>query len=171
MMAGQGGFYFHFLQPNQYVPGSKPLTEHESEVVINPASRFRDPVETGYPYLRSMGKSLGNAGVWFEDLTAAFADIQQQIYIDKCCHLNSEGNAILAKAIATAIVTRLSNATGSANRVVAFDQVDFGSSLFATSRLRRFAANSPDYRDGSVERIELTRNQEGAEALLPPGTK
>jgi hypothetical protein len=171
IMATQGGFYFHFLQPNQYVPSSKVLTEHEREVAINPASHFREPVEIGYPYLRAMGESLRDAGVWFEDLTAVFADVRQQVYGDKCCHVNEEGNAILARAIATAVATRLSNSTGSVNRAMAFDQVDFGSSLFASSRLRRFAPSSPDYRDGSYERVESARNKQGAETLLPPARR
>jgi hypothetical protein len=171
MMAAQDGFYFHFLQPNQYVVGSKLLTAQESEVAINPASRFREPVEIGYPYLRSIGESLRNAGVWFEDLTAAFADVHQQIYIDKCCHVNKEGNAILAKAIATAVATRLSNPTGSGNRTLAFDRVDFGSSLFASSRLRRFAPNSPDYRDGSYEALEPANHKQGVETPLSPSAK
>jgi len=166
IMAAQGGFYFHFLQPNQYVPGSKLLTEDESEAAINRASRFKGPVEIGYPYLRAMGESLQKAGVWFEDLSATFADVHQQVYIDKCCHVNTEGNAILAKAIAMAIATRLSNPADSANVPLAFDQVDFGSSLFASSRLRRFAPNSPDYRAGSSDTIEPFNNEQGMETRL-----
>lgn len=171
IMAAQGGFYFHFLQPNQYVPGSKVLTEREREDAINPGSHFRKPVEIGYPYLRSMGESLRDAGVWFEDLTAVFADVRQPVYGDKCCHVNKEGNAILGKAIARAVSNRLSNSSGGARRALAFDQVDFGSSLFASSRLQRFAPGSPDYRDGSGERIEPVRNNEGVEGPLLSGAK
>ncbi len=58
IMAAQGGFFFHFLQPNQYVAGSKPLTEHETEVAISPSSPVREPVEIGYPYLRAVGESF-----------------------------------------------------------------------------------------------------------------
>jgi len=171
IMAAQGGFYFHFLQPNQYVTGSKPLTPHESEVAINPGSRFREPVEIGYPYLRAMGESLRSAGVWFEDLTAVFTDVHQQVYIDKCCHVNKDGNAILAKAIATAVATHLSSPTDGASRALAFDQVEFGESLFASSRLRRFAPNSSAYRDGSDDRIEPAKNKEAAETALSQDAK
>jgi hypothetical protein len=171
IMAAQGGFYFHFLQPNQYVVGSKPLTEHESDAAINPASRFREPVEIGYPYLRVMGESLRDAGVWFEDLTAVFKDVHQQVYVDKCCHVNEEGNALLAKTIATAVATRLSNPTPSANRAIAFDQVDIDSSLFANGRLRRFASKSPDYRDGSDDRVGPAKNEQGVETALTPSRK
>ena len=170
IMAAQGGVYFHFLQPNQYVTGSKPLTEHENEVAISPTSPFREPVEIGYPYLRAMGESLRNAGVWFEDLTAVFADVDQEVYVDNCCHINKEGNVILAKAIAAALTSRLSNSTGSAVRSLAFNQVNFGDSLFAGDHLRKFAPNSPDYRDGSYERIGPAKNKEGVGTALSPST-
>ena len=155
LMQTQGGLYFHFLQPNQYVAGSKPLGEQERKVAIHLVSPYRRPVEIGYPYLQAMGASLRGAGIWFEDLTPVFAGMDQELYNDNCCHLNNEGNLILARAIAAAIIAYMSNPAGGGNRPLRFDQVNFDSSLFAARELRRFVSKPSDYSDGSQDKIGL----------------
>jgi hypothetical protein len=159
LMQTQGGLYFHFLQPNQYVAGSKPLGEQERKVAIHPVSPYRRPIEIGYPYLQAMGASLRSAGVWFEDLTPVFAGMDQELYNDNCCHLNNAGNLILARAIAAAIIAHMSNPAGGGNRPLRFDQVNFDRSLFAARELRRFVSNPSDYSDGSQDKIGLAGKQ------------
>lgn len=44
--------YFHFLQPNQYLPESKPIGEDEDATAINPISPFRIPVQECFPKMR-----------------------------------------------------------------------------------------------------------------------
>jgi hypothetical protein len=151
LIAAQGGRYFHFLQPNQYLSGSKPIGEQEKKIAINPASPYRKPVEIGYPYLRAMGASLRRAGVWFEDLTGLFAGESEPIYVDDCCHVNKAGSVLLARAIVTAIAARMS--ADEKAHAVAFDGVDFSDSVFASEELRRFATNPRDYNDGSADAI------------------
>jgi|GEM_PF-550432 len=151
IVAVQGGRYFHFLQPNQYVLGGKPLGEQERKVAINPASPYRRPVEIGYPYLRAMGASLGRAGVWFEDLTGLFADKSQELYIDDCCHMNKEGNNLLARAIVATIAARM--ATDDKTLPVTLERVDFSDTLFAGENLRRLVPDPRDYNDGSGDLI------------------
>jgi len=151
LIVAQGGYYFHFLQPNQYVPGSKPIGEQEKKIAINPTSPYRQPIEIGYPYMRAMGASLRRAGVWFEDLTGLFAGESEQIYVDDCCHVNKAGNILLARAIVASIAARMS--ADEKARAVALDSVDFSDSLFATEELRRFVANPRDYNDGSGDLI------------------
>jgi hypothetical protein len=151
IIAAQGGRYFHFLQPNQYVLGGKPLGEQEQKIAINPSSPYRRPVEIGYPYLRAMGASLRRAGVWFEDLTGLFAGNGEEIYRDDCCHMNKDGNIRLARAIIAAIAARM--ASDDKPRSVALDAVDFSDPLFASPELRRFVPNPRDYNDGAADLI------------------
>ena len=155
IIVARGGRYFQFLQPNQYVADSKPLGDEERRRALHPGSPYRRSVEIGYPYMRAMGASLRRADLWFEDLTGLFAHDGRQLYVDSCCHLNAEGNAILARAIAGAIAARL--AAGDKALPLTPDAVDFGDSLFAAEELRRFTSNPADYNDGSADFIGVQR--------------
>jgi hypothetical protein len=86
---------YHFLQPNQYVKGSKPMGEEERRIAISENQRFRLPVEEGYSYFIAAGEELVRSGVPFRDLTQLFAETEEVVYADDCCHLNQLGNAAL----------------------------------------------------------------------------
>jgi hypothetical protein len=60
---GLGIAYFHFLQPNQYVPGGKPMGEAERRIAFREDSPMRLPIERGYAELRQAGASLAAEGV------------------------------------------------------------------------------------------------------------
>jgi hypothetical protein len=94
--------YFHFLQPNQYLAGSKPIGPDERKFVSD-KSPFARPVRVGYPMLRARAPQLLEAGVAFTDLTQVFADHPEPIYRDDCCHVTDEGDQIIASAIARGI--------------------------------------------------------------------
>jgi hypothetical protein len=94
-----GAKYFHFLQPNQYVAGSKPMNEEERRQALNPESRFAAGAIKGYPFLVKAGHDLQETGVKFTDLTMIFSDRQELLYIDDCCHTNREGTDIVAARI------------------------------------------------------------------------
>ena len=94
--------YLHCLQPNQYDPGSKPLSGKEKKEAIEEESPYRPMVEEGYPLLRDAGNELRAEGVDFHDLSFAFSDVGKTLYVDNCCHYNGDGNAILAEALARA---------------------------------------------------------------------
>ncbi len=126
IMADQGGIYLHALQPSQYVPGSKPLTEIERRTAFSEDSLYKVPVEIGYPYLRVVGQSLGAAGLWFEDLTGIFAQTEQHLYADSCCHLNKAGYDIVARKLAAALEARI--ARTSRNRTVGLGDLDLADS-------------------------------------------
>lgn len=96
--------YFHFLQPNQYVAGSKPLSPEEKKKAYDPESEWKRLVELGYPLLFAEIPRLRASGVRFHDLTQLFKDEKQALYNDSCCHFNLIGNALLAKAIAKPLV-------------------------------------------------------------------
>jgi hypothetical protein len=99
--------YFHFLQPNQYVPGAKPMGQLEKLRVVAQGHAGQKHVMAGYPLLVRDGRELAERGVAFTDLTMVFADYPEQTYSDTCCHLNERGNAILAQKMAAVIAAAL----------------------------------------------------------------
>jgi hypothetical protein len=103
---GLGIAYFHFLQPNQYVPDSKPLGEAERRVAFRDDSPMRKPVAEGYARLREAGAALAAQGVDFHDLSGVFREVQEPIYVDDCCHLNPLGNRLLGASVGRAMAAR-----------------------------------------------------------------
>jgi len=97
-----GAHYYHFLQPNQYVPESKPMTADERATAVK-TTRYAGLVHAGYPMLQRAGRELRAEGVRFVDLTGAFAGHVEPIYIDACCHVSRHGNAIVADLVFDAI--------------------------------------------------------------------
>lgn len=103
LTSANGGTYLHFLQPNQYVKGSKPLHKEELEKAYNEDHPYKRGVVLGYPKLIELGKELRREGVNFYDLTMILTDYEQPLYIDDCCHLSKEGSDIIASVIAERI--------------------------------------------------------------------
>ena len=101
--------YFHFLQPNQYVPGSKIMNEKELEVAFQEDHLYRRGVIRGYPLLIQEGKNLQKQGVNFHDLTMIFANNDNLLYSDNCCHVNVEGYQIIGTAIGKTIIHALNS--------------------------------------------------------------
>lgn len=96
--------YVHALQPNQYLPGSKVLTEEEREEAWHDDFPAIERVPMAYPMLIEQGEALRREhGVNFVDLTQIFADESRTIYNDFCCHVNRHGAEIMARAVAAAI--------------------------------------------------------------------
>lgn len=92
--------YYHVLQPNQYLPGSKPMGEAERAQAFQSDNPYRKAVELGYPRLRKEGAKLREQGVAFFDLTQIFAEEREPIYVDTCCHYNQQGNEKIAAFLA-----------------------------------------------------------------------
>ncbi|MET0551428.1 MAG: hypothetical protein ABW221_00220 [Vicinamibacteria bacterium] len=99
LCAGAGIRYYHFLQPNQYVPNSKPMGEEEKRLAYRMDHPFGAHIVRGYPYLQAEGRALAAAGVSFTDLTPIFAGTTEPLYVDDCCHLNRRGSEMMARAI------------------------------------------------------------------------
>jgi hypothetical protein len=100
---GLGIAYLHALQPNQYVPDSKPMDDAERRVAWREDSPLRGAIETGYPQLREAGAALAAAGVAFVDLSGVFQQTREPVYLDSCCHLNGLGNQQLGAAVGRAL--------------------------------------------------------------------
>jgi hypothetical protein len=107
LCAANGIRYFHFLQANQYVPGSKPMSEAERREVVNPDHPYRRGAIMGYPFLIAEGQSLREAGVDFHDLTMLFVDEEEPMYSDDCCHYTEEGNRRVMRRVAEAVVASI----------------------------------------------------------------
>jgi hypothetical protein len=63
-------------------------------------------VHEGYPQLRRMGATLRERGVAFTDLSGAFRDHPERLYVD-ACHFGHAGNMILADRLAQAFLAEL----------------------------------------------------------------
>jgi hypothetical protein len=98
--------YYHFLQPNQYVEGSKPITGAEKKQALNDRSPYKPGVVKGYPVLTEVGNELKAAGVNFTDLTMIFSEHPEALYSDDCCHTSRAGTDIVAKRIYETIYGR-----------------------------------------------------------------
>jgi|JI10StandDraft_1071094.scaffolds.fasta_scaffold78356_2 hypothetical protein len=100
--------YFHILQPNQYLPNSKILSENEKKYAfIEGNHSYKSAIEDIYPSMRESGKIFIEKGVNFKDLTMLFVENPETIYEDNCCHLNLKGNEILGEAIGKFIVSKV----------------------------------------------------------------
>lgn len=103
-MAGRGGLYYHFLQPNQYDAGSKPIGPKEAEQALSGESPYKASVEAAYPLLRRAGRALEKAGVRFTDTSRVFEKVDEPLYYDNCCHFNAKGLMLLADAMGEKIL-------------------------------------------------------------------
>ena len=99
--------YFHFLQPNQYLQGTKPMGDDERRIAIKEDHSYARSVRSGYPELRARGRELTQRGVNFVDLTNVYANIREPLYADNCCHVNAAGRRIVIEAIARTIIGSL----------------------------------------------------------------
>jgi hypothetical protein len=103
----KGAHFFHFLQPNQHVPGSKPMGAAEQAVAIRGGEAFAPHATRGYQFLLERGAELAAQGVHFHDLTQLFAATTEPIYIDNIGHLGRKGNQMMAAAMAGQIAKDL----------------------------------------------------------------
>ena len=108
VLEGAGTAYFHVLQPNQYVAGSKQLSESEKEIAFDMDHPYAQTATRGYPYLFDASNDLVEAGVQFFDATPVFRDIAEDVYQDKCCHMNKFGKRLFARSIADWVADSMS---------------------------------------------------------------
>lgn len=99
-----GARYIHVLQPNQYVPDSKPLSPDD---VFIEGIAYQSLVVQGYPLLRERGAKLAREGIRFVDASMIYEHVTEPIYCDECCHLNRTGNELLAAFIADQIAPQV----------------------------------------------------------------
>jgi hypothetical protein len=104
LCAANGIRYYHFLQPNLVLPGSKPLTQPEEQLLAGQRDgRYRPGIKEGYPLMIQEGTELRANGVRFTDLTRMFDGHPEPIYSD-LCHFYQTGNDVMSDRIARAII-------------------------------------------------------------------
>lgn len=103
------GRYYHFLQPNQYDEGSKPLGAEERALAVGPAGPGTGgwAVRHVYPRFSEAGRRLRADGIRFRDLRRIFADRPEPLWADDCCHPNAEGLRLIARRIGQAVARDL----------------------------------------------------------------
>lgn len=111
-----GAEYFHVLQPNQYLAGSKELSSEELATAWDPERQWSRSAAHGYPLLRDGGQELERRGVRFVDLTQVFVDHPETIYRDSCCHYNRRGYEILTTEMGRRIGEALASSGASRPR-------------------------------------------------------
>jgi hypothetical protein len=98
--------YYHFLQPNLFLSGAKPLTPEEAQMKAFRDDMYRPGVREGYPLLIREGEDLKAHGERFVDLTRVFDGHAERIYND-ICHVNQAGDHLFADHVARAILEGL----------------------------------------------------------------
>jgi len=107
MAEGNGTRYYHFLQPNQYIEGSKILSDYEKAHTIRKFGGYGNVYKEGRPYLVTRAEQLKSEGMSYHDLTYMFKDDSDTLYIDDCCHLNPKGYDIVVRKLAAVIAENL----------------------------------------------------------------
>jgi hypothetical protein len=92
---------YFFLQPNQYLKGSKPLSPEERATAIN--AEVADIKDAEIRLLRGAVQDLTSEGVPVFDLTGLFHETPATVYVDACCHMNERGNQIMARHIVSVL--------------------------------------------------------------------
>jgi hypothetical protein len=86
-----------FLQPNQYLRDSKPLSLEERTNAFDPS--MADAKNNALRLAQEAVTDISSEGVKIYDLTGVFAGTRETLYTDPCCHFNRRGNEIVAKTM------------------------------------------------------------------------
>jgi lysophospholipase L1-like esterase len=92
---------YFFLQPNQYLQDSKPLSVEERATAIN--SDVADINHAQISILRRAVQDLATKGVPVFGLTGIFQETPATVCVDACCHMNELGNQIMAQHIVSVL--------------------------------------------------------------------
>lgn len=98
--------FFHFIQPNQHIPGSKTLTEEEKKLFFD--NSLVAPVKMGYEFLSAEQGKMKKNGYSTYSLVNIFQKTRETIYVDSCCHLNIMGNEIMRNEIVEIVSKHIS---------------------------------------------------------------
>ncbi|MBA5866881.1 MAG: hypothetical protein GDA67_09350 [Nitrospira sp. CR1.3] len=90
---------FFFVQPNQYLKNSKPLSVEERQAAYLEDWSRDMHIHEQMSRLKEAVKDLRHSGVPSFDLTGVFETTRETTYQDTCCHINRYGNKIMAEEI------------------------------------------------------------------------
>ena len=98
--------YFEYIQPNQYISGSKPLSSKELTIAIGDNDYlYRWPAEKYYATIDSEEFLIPKDNVF--DGRNAFINERETIYTDACCHMNSHGMSLIGNSISNMILRHI----------------------------------------------------------------
>ena len=80
----------------------------EQRIALNDQHPYSVGTNLGYSELIRHGQWLRQNGVSFHDLTRLFADNDEILYSDQCCHLNTRGYDLVVEKILGIIEATLS---------------------------------------------------------------
>ena len=97
--------FFHFIQPNQYVTGSKRYSPEEEKIALSERNNPRlKKTDAMYNHLKWVSKNLRFQGIFSSySLVMHFSDNAETLYRDSCCHMNEKGMGLVAEAIIESI--------------------------------------------------------------------
>ncbi len=94
-----GARYIEILHPNQYIKGSKPLSDAEKKYFVKQNHPYAKPASTIYPELVKKAAVVQTRGVTIVDATALFQHNRETVYVDDCCHYNRVGYTRLSEIL------------------------------------------------------------------------
>ncbi len=95
--------HFHFIQPNQHIQDTKPLSSEEKAKYFDHS--LASKLNVGYAKLLARLPAIKNkSGTTVYDLTQIFVNTKETVYNDACCHFNEKGNQMLEDGIARYII-------------------------------------------------------------------
>lgn len=92
--------YLEVIQPSQYLEGSKTFSREESDVVRSDQSM--KVVGEGFSMVQKRDFGIPPENIL--DARFIFAQTIKSVYSDNCCHLNQDGERILARSIAHMLI-------------------------------------------------------------------
>ena len=99
----KGARYFHFLQPNQYVEGSKPIMSDEERAVAFVEQGYGTVYRVAHPFIQKKTAWFAENGIAYHDLTYLYKEVENPVYIDNCCHFNHLGSAMIVNKVVDTI--------------------------------------------------------------------
>ena len=117
-LAGDNALYFHFLQPNQYYPTERDLSNAEAKQVRNDSQGYGESIRQGYPILIDAIAQLKENDVHIFNAVGAFDREPKRVYSEDCCHYNELGNQQFSQYIGDRIIETLTTPQASPKNLV-----------------------------------------------------
>ncbi|MDJ1184444.1 hypothetical protein [Roseofilum casamattae] len=117
-LVSNDALYFHFLQPNQYYPTERKLSNAEAKQVTSDSQGYGESIRQGYPILIDAIAQLEDNGVHIFNAVDVFDREPKRVYSDDCCHYNELGNKQFSKYIGDRIIETLTTPQASPKNLV-----------------------------------------------------
>lgn len=96
-----------FIQPNQYLVGSKIISEEEKKMFSERTEAYRKDVGQMYRFAIDLINESASKYPNIVDVSMIFKDSSETLYLDSCCHLTEDGFDKLFHRILPILATKL----------------------------------------------------------------